>query len=83
MKSDLRSRTNEPDWRKVAKKRLDKIRSLERQCAKLHDSLAAELEWELSTQLHAHCLPRSAYENKLTSIAAFVAERVRPKLYGR
>lgn len=72
-----------PDWRKVAKERLDKLNTLEQQCGRLKNSLAEELERELSIQLHAHCLPRNIYESKLRGIAEFVAERVRPKLYGR
>jgi hypothetical protein len=72
-----------PDWRKVAHNRLEKLTMLERQCARLRDTLSVEMERELSIQLHAHCVPRSAYETKLKAIAEFVAERVRPKLYGR
>jgi hypothetical protein len=69
-----------PDWRKVAKERLDKLNILERQCVVLRDSLATTLELELNTQLNIRCVPMGAYENKLKSIAKVVAERVCPKL---
>jgi hypothetical protein len=76
-------KTTAPDWKKVARYRLEKLNNLERQCTALRDTIATELERELKIQMHAHCLPRHAYEDRLKNIAEFVAERVRPKLYGR
>lgn len=71
----------EPDWPKVARERLEKLDQLERQCLQLRDSIAAELARELTVQFHAYCLPGGGA--KLKAIAEFVAERVRPKLFGR
>lgn len=82
MKSRRSARHAGPDWQKVARERLKKLIMLERQCARLRGVLAMELERELSVQLHAHCVARSAYETKLKAIAEFVAERVSPKLAG-
>jgi hypothetical protein len=68
------------DWKKVAQCRLAQIKCLERQCARLRSDMAADLERELVTQLHAHCVPRNVYEAKLKGIASFVAERLKPKI---
>ena len=72
-----------PDWRKVAKERLRKLTELEQQCEHLRKSLAEELFRALTEQMNTHCIERRAYETKLRAISEFVAERVRPKLYGR
>ena len=72
-----------PDWQRIATERLAKLKELEHRCVLLRDNIQDELQRELSMQLHARCIPRNAYEDKLDDIANFVAERLRPKLYGR
>jgi hypothetical protein len=72
--------TEEPDWKKIAGERLQKLRVLERQSEVLREAMAGELKRELMIQLHIACFPRDEYEKKLDGIAAVVAERIRPKL---
>ena len=71
------------DWKQVAAERLRKIHSLEYQAQTLKEHLADELERELSNVHHAMCLSFPGGREKLADMASYIAERLRPKLYGR
>lgn len=68
------------NWKKVATKRLQDIRSLEIQAKRIASETEELLYRELAVALHQRCV---GGVDIARAIAQQVAENLRPKLYGR
>jgi hypothetical protein len=67
------------NWKRIAQKRFEKIRLLQRRADRMREQAEKELEREMVTMFHAACYPLAVYEGKVKQMSQFIAERLYPR----